>query len=284
MNRKLKAGLLLTSAALLFACNGPKSGGGHPISPNNIEEYRPVSAHNSIDFYAIKDNRKDPNCFYMGNGDLPPWTSKSEKPKTVPVIITSNFNGQAGYQRLDYSPSQRGGLTADAFQNLLDSGNINEIEAQISNLADTEFSPHQYTEQELAVAGNVGKAQRNPLDIVIPYYANIVFILRNSEDSFAAQKSFRVAVGVAGGKSPFYGPPEKSRANKVMKVKYLSLPQRSYLDWDYIKKRNCTYYYELTLDQETPGIGGDPFQMVVILDPDGEGDDGPPDNDPPMWP
>jgi len=69
-----------------------------------------------------------------------------------------------------------------------------------------------------------------------------------------------------------------------MKVKYLSLPKRDYLKWDYIEKRKCSYYYELTLDQSTIGAGNSTFGTVIIIDPDGEGNGGPDFGEPPTWP
>jgi len=273
---------MIAAAFLLAACGSESASGPHPVGAGKtVKEYRAVNASNGIDFYAIKDNRKDPDCFYTGaGGDLPPWDTSRYQPSVVPVIIGSNFNGVSGYQRLDFD--RGGNFTATQFSELMEKGNVDEIENQLSQLDSSFFRPHQYTGEELAIAGNVGKNTSNPLDIVIPYYSKIRFVLIDPQDKFSAKKPFRVAVGVPKARSPFYSA-DVSRGGKVMDVKYLSLPKRNKLDWDYIEKRKCVYYYELSLDQTLIGLENS-LETVIIIDPDGEGQGTPPPGFPPTWP
>lgn len=282
--RKLSS--IIAVGLLLSACHAEKhlsdetKAAGAPI-----QEYRAVSPKNGIDFYAVKDNRKDPDCFYMGHGDLPPWDSKSYPADVVPVLIGSNSNGVEGFQRLNFTPPTENALFTQAdFLQLINSENFEELETQLSQLDESYFTPRPLNDREFGIAERAGKPNPNPLDIVIPYHSRIIFILTNPSQKFYEKAPFRVAVGVPNAVSPFYGPPKVSDGGKVMEVKYLSLPQRKELDWDYIKNRKCIYYYELSVLQRTQDSRGRPLEVLIHIDPDGEGEGTPPPGFPPVWP
>lgn len=278
---------IITAGLLLVGCGSGDHSAPHAGVPvDTIKDYRSVNPKNGIDFYAIKDNRNDPNCFYMGNGKMPPWDSRKYKAEVVPVIIGSNFNGIDGYQRLEFTPPAQNqqGFTRQDFDQLVEAGNLDELEAQLTNLGDEFFSARPLNDIEAGIAQRVGKPAPNPLDISLPYHARIVFILRSPSQTFDPKTPFRVAVGVPKAVSPFYGPPKRSNGNKVLDVRYLSLPERKELAWDYVKKRDCIYYYELNVVQKYTDANGRDLEVIITIDPDGEGNGDPPFGQPPSWP
>jgi len=274
--------ILGVATTTLVGCGGDSTGPKH-LDSKKIEDYRPVHNSNKIDFYAKRDeadDRTNSDCFYMGNGKLPPWPSSNSQPVRQTVFIGSNVSGP-GYNRLDFASVDGAGLTSDGLSNFLAEGDINGLESALAELGAASFTPFAYGE-ELSIGPRLGRTS-NPHDMKINWYSELIFILRDGHERFNPNNPFRVAVGVPGGISPFFGPPQISKGGKVMKVKYLSLPQRDYLDWDYIKKRDCVYYFEFSLKQTHADARGRTFETIVHVDPDGE-NGGPGSGQPKGWP
>lgn len=281
MKRSMKYGLAAGLLLFMAGCGG--DGGTPKAGHHSVDEYRAVDGKNGIDFFAVKDDRDDANCFYMGNGPLPPWESTNYKPKKLVVFLGNDARRNVpGYRRFQLNAES--GFTEESFLERLDKDGFERVDELVAGLNNSAFSAYSHSNEELAIGPKLQRLS-NPGDIVIPWYSEIIFILKDNHERFNPENPLRVAVGVPGGISPFYGPPTLSRGGKVLKVKYLSMPERDYLDFDDIKRRDCIYYYELSLVQRHTDNAGRSFEFVVHLDPDGENDNGPGDDDwPPTWP
>lgn len=270
----------VAGALALSSCTAdkPRSVGDSHV----IDDYRPVDGNNKIDFFASKDGRHDPDCFYTGKGGpLPPWDSTNYKPKKVVVFFGNGpRSGPLGLKRLSLNQSL--GVTDADFLDFIEKEGVQNIDGFFNNLGNNALQAYDYSDRELSI-GNALNRPPNPGDIVIPWYSEIFFVLTDAHERFNQTKPFRVANNVPNSQSPFYKSEIKGSGDRVLEVKYLSLPQRDHLKLDYIKKRRCIYYYDLSILQSTTNEGID-FEFSIILDPDGEGGGGPRGNEPPGWP
>jgi len=194
----------------------------------------------------------------------------------------SRLNGSPpGYRRWRLNPAA--GISDSDILGMLEKEGRG-IGTFLNNLGPNAFLPYNYTQPELSIGSKLNRAP-NPADIIIPWYSEVIFVLKDSHEKFNRKKPFRVVNNVRGSQSPFYKGEILSDGDRVLTVKYLSLPYKDYLEWDYIKPRKCIYYYELSLVQSYSDEAGSNFEFVIQLDPDGENDGPPGDGDnPPGWP
>ncbi len=273
MTKKMYVSLFAGAAILLAACGGGQS------DSENMTKYRPTIETDGIDFYATTPWNTNANCYYRGAGKVPNQGSKKNQTDYMkPHLVFIGHDPKSGsFTRFELT---RRGVLSRMRQAMLD-GDNSTLEKEFASLSRADFQPTTATQLDsLELLGSVS----NPFDLKLSWYSRIGFFLIEDTETFNDRSPFRSAVGVSGAKSPFRSMVDVN--DKITVVDYVSLPPaKNVKGYETISVRNCIYYYDLSIYQTFIDAAGNTVRVPVIIDPRGEGDNGPSgDDDPPQWP
>ncbi len=273
MKKLWKSAAAIALSTALMGCGGGKF----------IDPYRP----NSVDVYKTKDVPIRNGCFYQkGKPQYPmfPWKQMQDPdgfdvPAQLLVVFYFDEDGNL----------RRAPISSDLERQILDAlsgSNGARLSSILDGIDQSGLGAFDYTENELGISqrirelGNSGRLP-NPLDITIPWIAEITFVSLDDNYTFDKKMPFAVAVGRPPNSSPF-GDQVTHLSSRAIKVTYQSNPGDN--KYERIKLRDCVYDYELNMLNDYE-IGGTDFQARIIIDPGGgnNGEDDPDPSGPPPF-
>ncbi len=226
-----------------------------------------VFSEDGLAFIGSKSQNVDPSCFYHGTKATYPVEDIIKKDRSYQFIGLEVAQGGLPVQlELDTGSATYASLMkelmVDPAYGVLVQRDPKAASKNVANSVLKIFSNANRSEFNVVPWSGIpgGTGTKNPLNVELDFFSQVYFLVTDSDSTFAAKNAHRIAKGNSKYLSPYYAPILRSTNKKAITFRYFS-------NHNQITKRDCSYVYELELEVERAGGGGN-FMAPIIIDPD----------------